>query len=60
VEANRELAISLPQESLKAFPDGMDHLMLGMLEKDPERRWDADRVIREVTRLQFEIRWAVR
>jgi hypothetical protein len=27
-----------------------------MLEINPERRWDAERVIREVVRLQFEYR----
>jgi serine/threonine protein kinase len=55
IQANRELKIALPGEVLQRFPPGMDAVFAGMVEKDPTRRWDADRVIREVMKLQFDV-----
>ncbi len=58
IQANRELKIALPAEVLKRYPPGMDVLLANMVEKDPHRRWDAERVVREVVKLQFDMRMA--
>ncbi|MGQ9590409.1 MAG: protein kinase domain-containing protein [Planctomycetota bacterium] len=60
IEANRTRPIRLPPEAAARFPEGMAAFLDGMLEKDPEKRWDADRVIAEATRLQFELRQGAR
>lgn len=54
IQANCELRISLPPDVAKRFPDGMRTLLDGMLQKDPQLRWDAERVVREVVKLQFD------
>ncbi|HVR73224.1 MAG TPA: protein kinase [Planctomycetota bacterium] len=56
IQANRERRIELPVDESKRFPPGMDALLAGMLEKEPLRRWDAERVVREVVKLQFDAR----
>lgn len=55
VQANREIKISLPAENLKSYPQGMEALFAGMIEKDPRRRWEAERVVREVAKLQLDV-----
>ena len=54
--AYRKTPVRLPPSELARFPEGFASLVEGMLEINPERRWDAERVIREVVRLQFEYR----
>jgi serine/threonine protein kinase len=56
MEANRERRIQLPAEVIERYPPGLDALLAGMVHKDPARRWDAERVIREVTKLQLDQR----
>jgi serine/threonine protein kinase len=56
IQANREQRISLPADLLQEYPVGMQALVSGMLEKDPLRRWDSERVLREVVKLQFDAR----
>jgi serine/threonine protein kinase len=56
IAANRERAIELPPEVLERYPPGMAALLAGLLEKDPVRRWDAERVVREVVKLQYDLR----
>jgi serine/threonine protein kinase len=56
IQANRERAIELPPEVLERYPPGMAALIAGLLEKDPIRRWDAERVVREVVKLQYDAR----
>ncbi|MBI4605583.1 MAG: protein kinase [Planctomycetes bacterium] len=59
VQANRELKILLPAEVLRRFPAGMEACLAGMVEKDPQRRWDAERVVREVAKLELDLKAAV-
>jgi hypothetical protein len=54
IQANRELRVSLPADVAKRFPTGMGALLDGMLQKDPQLRWDAERVVMEVVKLQFD------
>ena len=54
--AYRKTPVRLPPSELARFPEGFASLVEGMLEINPERRWDAEQVIREVVRLQFEYR----
>ena len=54
MDANRTEPIVPPPEALLSYPHGMDVLLAGMLEKDPHRRWDADRILRELVKLQFD------
>ena len=54
IEANREREIALPDEVAQRIPQGLVALHKGMTEKDPLRRWEAERVIREVVKLQFD------
>jgi serine/threonine protein kinase len=56
IQANREMRISLSADALQRFPPGTDALLAGMVEKDPRRRWDAERVVREVVKLQLDLR----
>jgi serine/threonine protein kinase len=58
MEANRTQRIALPPEVLACYPPGMEALVAGMLAKEPQRRWDAERVLREVVKLQFDSRSA--
>ncbi len=55
IQANREIKITLPREVLNRYPIGMEALFLGMVEKDPRKRWDAKRVVRELVKLQYEL-----
>jgi len=54
IEANREQPIALPADAAERFPPGMKALLAGLVHKDPSRRWDAERVVREVVKLQFD------
>ena len=56
IQANREIKIALPPEVSRRFPAGMDALITGMLEKDARKRWEAERVVREVAKLQFDLK----
>lgn len=56
IKANREERIVFSPQVRGQYPPGMISLLEGMLEKDPVRRWDCERVIREVARLQQEQR----
>ena len=53
VRANRECDINVMPHFWKGYPQGMERMLRGMLEKDPARRWDAERVLREVMKLQL-------
>jgi hypothetical protein len=56
IQANRERTVELPPEVLERYPPGMAPLVSGLLAKDPVRRWDAERVVREVVKLQYDAR----
>ena len=56
VEAYRNKKVRIPPSEMKRFPAGFEGLVEGMLQINPERRWDAEQVIREVVKLQFEYR----
>ncbi len=56
IRAYRAKQVRVPATALQGFPDGFDTLMRGMLEIDPARRWDAERVIREIVKLQFDLK----
>ncbi|MBL06201.1 MAG: protein kinase [Planctomycetota bacterium] len=56
VDAYRKKKVRLPPDELGRFPGGFAELVEGMLQINPERRWDAEQVIREVVKLQFEYR----
>ena len=56
VEAYRKTSVKIPPDEQGRFPEGFAALVEGMLEINPERRLDAEQVIREVVRLQFELR----
>ena len=60
LEAYRKKPVRLPPSEQGRFPEGFADLVNGMLEIDPERRWDAEQVIREVVKLQFEHRMGSR
>jgi serine/threonine-protein kinase len=56
IEANRTRGIGLPPDVAVGFPEGMGRLLQGMVEKDPARRWSADKVVSEVMKIQFDAR----
>ena len=56
VEAYRKTQVKIPPDEAGRYPGGFAELVSGMLEINPERRLDAEQVIREVVRLQFELR----
>jgi len=56
IQANCELRVTLPPDVAKRFPVGMRTLLDGMLQKDSQLRWDAERVVQEVVKLQFDTR----
>ena len=56
VDAYGKKKVRLPPGELGRFPEGFAELVEGMLQINPERRWDAEQVIREVVKLQFECR----
>ena len=53
--ANRTAPIRLSPEVLLRFPEGTERLLSQMVEKDPRHRWDAERVVREVGKLQLDL-----
>jgi serine/threonine protein kinase len=53
--AYQSQAVHLPPEHARAYPPGFAALVDGMLAIEPARRWDAETVIREIVKLQFEI-----
>ena len=54
--AYREKPVRIPPKSLERFPEGFGDLIQGMIEVEPTRRWDAERVIREIVKLQFDLK----
>jgi hypothetical protein len=58
IVAHREYKIALPPEVVKRYPAGMEALFTGMVEKDPQRRWDAERVVREISKLELDLKGA--
>lgn len=56
VDAYQDRPVRLPRAAIEEYPPGFDALVHGMLEIDPDRRWDADRVIREIGKLQLDLR----
>ncbi|MCZ6793494.1 MAG: protein kinase [Planctomycetota bacterium] len=48
--------LRLPRQHAEPFPDGFAALVDGMLAMDPAARWDADRVLREIVKLQFDLK----
>jgi len=56
IEAYRKTQVKIPPDELGRFPEGFAELVEGMLEINSERRLDAEQVIREIVRLQFELR----
>jgi serine/threonine protein kinase len=56
VRAYREKTVRIPPKALERFPDGFERVIQGMIEIDSARRWDAERVIREVVKLQFDLK----
>jgi serine/threonine protein kinase len=58
VEANREQAVRVPPEHLQRFPAGFLRVLDGMLAMDSARRWEAERVVRELVKLQFDLKMA--
>ncbi len=54
MRANLKRQIRIPAENLEALPDGFGPLSEGMLAQDPANRWDAEHVIREIVKIQFE------
>jgi serine/threonine protein kinase len=55
-QAYQQKQVIVPPEQAARFPAGFGELMQGMLEIDASRRWDAERVIREVVKLQFDLK----
>jgi serine/threonine protein kinase len=53
--ANRTEPIRLSSEDLLRFPEGTERLLAHMVEKEPGQRWDAERVVREVGKLQLDL-----
>ncbi len=55
IKANQQQRIVCPEEALAGYPPGTDDLIRGMVERDPERRWDAERVLRTIVKLQLDL-----
>ena len=60
IKAYQQKPIRVPSGALKDYPPGFDRVLQGMLEIEPARRWDAERVIREVVKLQFDMQMGFR
>jgi len=56
VRAYREQPVRVPARAIKGYPDGFDKLLESLLAMDSSRRWDAERIVREVVKLQFDLR----
>ena len=55
IKANQQQKIVCPEEALVGYPAEMSDLIAGMLERDPERRWDAERLLRTIAKLQLDL-----
>lgn len=47
--------VRLPAAALSRFPAGFAALVEGMVQIDPQRRFDAERVVREIVKIQFDL-----
>ncbi|MBN1441417.1 MAG: protein kinase [Planctomycetes bacterium] len=56
VEAYQHIPIRLTEAQVREFPPGFRSVVHGMLAIDPAHRWDAEKVIREIVKLQFDLR----
>ena len=56
VQAYQELLIKFPATALSGYPDGFESLLHGLVERDAGRRPDAERVVRELVKLQYDLR----
>ncbi|MCH2373554.1 MAG: protein kinase [Planctomycetes bacterium] len=54
IKANQEHKVVFPEDSLVGYPEGTETLLESLVERDPQRRWDADRVLRTILKLQFD------
>ncbi len=54
IQANATRKIVCPEEQLAPYPPAMRDLLAGMVERDPERRWDAERVLRAITEIECD------
>ena len=54
IKANQDHKIVFPDEALVGYPEGTAELLERLVERDPQRRWDADRVLRMILKLQFD------
>ena len=45
--------IQIPKEALKDYPDEFEELLRGMLEINPEKRWDTNRVLKTLVQMQY-------
>lgn len=55
IQINHDQKIVFPDELLVGYPEGTAALLAGLVERDPERRWDAERVLRTILKLQFDL-----
>ncbi len=53
--ANLERTIKVEPRYLEGFPEGTELLLAGMLERKAERRWDAERVLQSILKLQLDL-----
>ena len=54
MEANENIAIRLPVDVARPLPGRLVALCEGMLAQDPNERWDTDRIVRELEKIQME------
>jgi hypothetical protein len=55
LQAYRKKPIRVPAEALQNAPVALGELLHGMLDPDPARRWDIERVLKAITRIQIEL-----
>jgi serine/threonine protein kinase len=56
MRSNLEREIPVPEVTGTAVPPEFYDLYRGMVEKDPDLRWDAERILRTISKMQFEAR----
>ena len=56
VKAYQQKPLQLPRRYVESFPAGFGELIEGMLALRPAGRWDAERVILEIVKLQFDLK----
>ncbi|MCH2376545.1 MAG: hypothetical protein MK538_20345 [Planctomycetes bacterium] len=54
MEANEKISIRLPADVARLLPGRLVALCEGMLARDPDERWDTDRIVREIEKLRLE------